>query len=194
MSSELKRHNSFQEISSRTLPSLPILDTQELIENMQYGSWRIPSEPYTTLDRIDENDLDFIKDHKRETFRVEMEEIISDWIPFLDNASEGFRITERIIKERIVKVDLRSTEAFVFFCDAFDSRFPVGEKRDYEGAISSVRNAFLYLLPKERVEELGHEKPKTIFGRDIENAKFLVEAFVKNLYFHSFVKKLYLHL
>ena len=174
MLTELKQLTSFPDIQPGRLPHLPVIDTLELIDHIPDGRWEIPNEPYTFWGRIDEKDLDFMKDYKRESFRKQCEEIVGEWIPFLDRAEKGYRIAVRVIEEGVLRCDLGSIEAFNLFCEAFSPKFVQDKKFNEEKTISSVRNAFLYLLPKGKVEELGHEKPEAVDEEGIENARFFV--------------------
>ncbi len=158
---------------------LPLLDTEEIISHMPEGKWIIPQEPYTFLERIDENDLDFIKSYKREFFQRNCREIIAKWVLYLDKAEKGRQIIERVIDEGMLTPDLQGIGAFNFFHNALKTKLIENEETDTQDTINSCRNAFLYLLTTEEAEKLGHNKPESLTEKEIDNARFLVDSFVK---------------
>lgn len=175
MSTEQKELDFLPDSSEIKRPILPVLDTQEMIDHMPEGKWQIPTEPYTLLERICADDLDFMKEDKRENFQAQCREMISDWMPFLDSAERGYQINKRVIEEGVLTPDLDSLESFRFFYGAFAPKFRQNEGLSFEEALTSTRNAFLNLMTNEQAEELGHECPEEISQEDSKNATFLVD-------------------
>lgn len=164
----------FPELLHREEPHLPVLDTQELIDHMPPEKWEIPQDPYTFWERISENDLDFMKAHKIESFQRDCRGLIVEWIPFLDSVERGNRINIRFIREGILTTDLNSIENCNLFYEVFAPKLAEDKELNFEDVVASVRNAFLYLLTEEEAKNLGHEKPAEVIQEDIGNATFLV--------------------
>ena len=177
MLTERKEYNSLPPFE-REGPFLPLLDTQEIIDCMPKGKWQIPKEPYTVFEKIRENDLDFIKRDKIKRFQTRCREIVSEWIPFFDAAEKGYEIGTRAIHEGILTGDSKNIENYLYLNRAFEPIFHEDKNRSFEESVSSVRNAFLFLLTKEQVEKLGHERPKKVSKDDAINAKHLVNCMV----------------
>lgn len=160
---------------------LPVDDTLELFDHMPKGKWEIPQEPYTFWDKISENDLDDMKAYKRRGFRLYCQGLALEWIGFLKSADKGNQINRRFIEEHVLSADLDSIGSYILFNNLFTPKFYQGEELKFEDALSSVRNAFLYLLTAEQAKKIGYEKPKEVAQRDIENAKFMVNRLAGNL-------------
>lgn len=156
-------------------PLIPVLDTQEMISHMPEGHWQIPSEPYTALDRIRENDHPLMKDHKIESFQEYCRETVAYWIPFFDKAEKGYRLVLKTIREFIVTADVESISSFNYLYPLLKPRFEGGEDFDFPEMLASVRRAFLHLLTDKQAEELGHQKPSVVSEEDIQNARYLVD-------------------
>ncbi len=161
-------------------PSLPINNTQEIISHIPEGNWEIPQEPFSTSPfRVDENSMDFIKEHHRELFQKDCRETIAEWIPFLDEAEEGYRMVRETIETRKSRADVKSIMAFDAFIVAFKAKKEPA-KKDYQKLITSCRNALLKLLFPEEIDKLGHQKPERLNEKDIDNVKILVNNFPSN--------------
>jgi hypothetical protein len=160
--------------------SLPINNTQKIISHMPEDRWEIPQEPFSTSRfRIDEDDSDFTKKRRRELFQKDCRETIAEWVPFLDKAEKGHQMAKRASEEGIISGGLDKILAFNTFTTTFITEAEA-TKEGWQELIVSCRNAFLKLLPDEEVKRLGHEKPKRLRKKDIENVKILVNNYPEN--------------
>ena len=165
----------------RRRPHLPVLDTRDIVRHMPAGSWEIPQVPYTLLERIEENDLDSLKAYKIERFQGHCRRLVACWIPFLGSVERGDQMLTRFMEEHVLTTDSNSIENYDLFKELFAPKFDEDYGLEFKDVLSSVRNAFLYLLTEEEAKTLGYEKPAGVTQKDIEYATFLVNRFAGNL-------------
>lgn len=125
-----------RQIGPESLPILPLLDTEEILESMG-GTWRQPPETNR---------------HSAEA----IDDIVLQWISFCEYAKTGQKIVENFKKGQLSGdlLSLRSNRAFMKSLESEDVSFP--------DIIVTIESAFAQLLSrkaKKQVSGLGI-KPK----------------------------------
>lgn len=132
---------------------LPATGTQEIIDQMSRGKWKMP------------------ESHK-------FTDMIDPWIRFLDTATEGKKLCDEMESSNVIVGDRITWNTYKRFYSALRDELEsdgVPSSKAILGTINSCRKAFLFLLTKEQANELGHKKPLIISNKDIANTKLLVE-------------------
>lgn len=152
----------------RYFPFVAMLDTAELFDHIpEEGPWKLPL-PFRHTDIMFEA-----------SFRESWDRILREWIQYLDQAKEGFRISHVAATEHIISGDHQSLKAAMYFND-------YGlETITYEDQISKVasaRRAFSALLSKEEQKKLKLEgKDIHASDEDIQTARTLVSNFERTV-------------
>jgi len=159
-------HNHHRE--PRYFPFVAMLDTAELFEHIPAeGPWKLPL-PFRHTDIMFKG-----------SFRESWDIILREWIHYLDQAKEGFRISHIAATEHIISGDHQAFKAARYFND-------YGlEATSYEEQITKVasaRRAFGALLSKDAQKKL-ELKGKDIHAspEDIQNARTLVSNFERTV-------------
>jgi len=175
-------------IPEYTGPILPMLDTQEIIRNMPEGQWIFPRDPYDAVDRIREDELDFMKEYKREKFNEYCNGVFAEWVIWIDIAERGFQRINDLVEKGIISGDLQGINAYKSFYESFfrieDHKEIVENPKEF---LDSCRNSFLSLLSDKQLEKIKKPRPEKIIEDDISNAKTLITVFSKKYLGRSFI-------
>jgi len=150
-------------VDSEFFPSLAILDTEEILE--QVGKkWKNPGpDRRHSIDDIDS--------------------ILMGWVNFCDSAVKGHQIAVNAAKKGIISCDLESIESYLIFTRA------MGEDGKDPKTIITIREAFTGLLSDTARKKIGKEKTNIISRLFIprrldvdENLRTKINLLVENVY------------
>lgn len=157
-------------------PSLAMLDTGEMFDQIpQKGPWQLPSPYHNSKDSTTR----MLADGLQKGYQTQWDDLLGDWVRYLDHAEEGFNIAQRAAKEHIVSGDSNDLTAYLYF-----ERSGIDVTLDN---IHSVRRAFVALLsPKAREALKTKASKKGPTEQDIQNARTVVRNFEHTIDFLNF--------
>jgi len=158
---------------------LDVLNARRILEEMPEDEWEISGCPLTFLDRVMDDDLDFMKEHKRQSAMESNKEVFWGWIDFLKVVEGGYEIFNRAMETGELMINVKKLDHYRLFWKLFVSNWTdkVVSQENLGETIASCQRAFLDLFDEGELKEKGYEKPESVSEEDIENAKKLIRSF-----------------